>query len=631
MSLLPDHLIIDFDSTFCQLESLDELFAISLEDHPSRDEALREFEAITDSGMAGVLPFGESLARRVSLLRAGEVDIARLVPKLRQFVTDSIVRNRDFIAENHERIWIVSSGFRELIVPVVADFGILPDRVLANSFVFGSEGRIEGFDTANPLSQTGGKVMAVRGLELKGTIWVVGDGYTDYEIRREGFADRFFSFGENASRKVVNEVADQIVFSIDEVLYGLPVQKPVSFPKNKIKILLLENIHPHAHGMFAKDGFDVEVYSSALSEDELAEKIKDVSVLGIRSKTQLTAKVLGNASRLMAVGAFCIGTNQIDLSLCTKMGIATFNAPYSNTRSVVELALGEIIMLMRKIPDRSAAMHEGRWQKSAAGSREIRGKRLGIIGYGSIGAQLSVLAEAIGMEVWYYDLAEKLGLGNAKKCLSLETLLPEVDVVTLHVDGREANEYLIGRSELGMMKPGAIFLNLSRGHVVDVDALKENLASGHLGGASVDVFPEEPKNNQLPFVSPLQHLPNTILTPHIGGSTLEAQENIADYVPARLISYINTGDSSGSVNFPVVQLSEVQNGHRLLHIHQNIPGILAKINAVLADHQINILAQYLKTNEDIGYLITDVDQAYTQDTIKALKQIDGTVRFRVLY
>jgi D-3-phosphoglycerate dehydrogenase len=353
--------------------------------------------------------------------------------------------------------------------------------------------------------------------------------------------------------------------------------------------------------------------------------------LGIRSKTTVTKKVLGNANRLLAIGAFCIGTNQIDLEECQKKGIAVFNAPFSNTRSVVEMAIAEIIFLMRRFQDKSVGMHQGVWDKSATGSYEIRGKKLGIIGYGNIGAQLSVLAENLGMNVFYFDIIEKLALGNATKMNSLEELLATCDVITLHVDGRKDNKCLLDKEKIGLMKPGALLLNLSRGHVVDIPALKDALVSGHLGGCAVDVYPEEPINNKEVFESDLRGLPNTILTPHIGGSTLEAQENIARFVPGKIMEYINTGNTYNSVNFPNLQLPFLKEAHRLIHLHQNEPGVLAKINHVLASYQINIVGQYLKTNEKIGYVITDIDKVYDVEAIEALKNIPGTIRFRTLY
>lgn len=405
----------------------------------------------------------------------------------------------------------------------------------------------------------------------------------------------------------------------------------VSYPKDRINVLILENIHANAVALMKEEGYNVETYPAALDEDELVEKIANVSILCIRSKTEVTQRVLDNAKRLIAVGAFCIGTDQIDLNACLKKGVAVFNAPYSNTRSVVELAIGEIIMLMRNLPDKIAAMHRGTWDKSAKGSFEIRNKTLGIIGYGSIGTQLSVLAEALGMTVYYYDVVERLSIGNARRCHSLKELLEVADVISIHVDGRSSNEKFIGAREFDMMKAGVIFVNLSRGDVVDVEALRTNILSGKIRGAAVDVFPEEPKGNNNEFISALRGLPNTILTPHIGGSTTEAQMNIANFVPAMIRDYVNTGSTATSVNFPAMQLPKLENAHRLIHVHRNVAGVLANINSVLAKHKINIVGQYLKTNEEIGYVITDIDKEYSQDVRKELKAIEHTIKFRVLY
>lgn len=405
----------------------------------------------------------------------------------------------------------------------------------------------------------------------------------------------------------------------------------VSFPKNKIKVLILENIHKHAEEIFETESYEIEIIGRALSEEELCEKIKGVFILGIRSKTHVTAKVLEHANRLMAVGAFCIGTNQIDLSACAQKGVIVFNAPFSNTRSVVELAIGEIIMLMRRIPLMSSGMHKGIWNKSAKNSYEIRGKSLGIIGYGNIGSQLSVLAEAMGMKVYYYDLVEKLALGNAVKVDTLDELLSKVDVVTLHVDGRDENRMIFGEEHFKAMKSGSVFINLSRGFVVDIEVLAKYLKNGHIRGAAIDVFPQEPKSNQEEFISELRDSENVILTPHVGGSTEEAQVNIAEYVPARILDYINKGSTFGSVNFPNLQLPAQKDSHRLIHVHKNMPGILAKINARFSQHNINILGQYLKTNEQIGYVITDISESYPESMLEELKTIEGTIRFRVLY
>lgn len=395
-------------------------------------------------------------------------------------------------------------------------------------------------------------------------------------------------------------------------------------------MLLLENIHPLAEEILRAEGYQVETLSGSLTEDELIEKIGDVSLLGIRSATKLTANVFAHAPRLLGVGAFCIGTNQIDLPAAAASGVAVFNAPYSNTRSVVELTLGEIIMLARRTFERSQAMHAGAWNKSAAGSYEVRGKKLGIIGYGNIGSQLSVVAEAMGLQVCYYDLADKLSLGNAVRCDSLQELLAQSDFVSLHVDGRPSNKFLISAKELTHMKPGALLVNNSRGSTVDTDALAEALKTGKLGGAALDVFPNEPENGQ-EFISPLRGLPNVILTPHIGGSTQEAQQSIGEFVATKLISFINTGNTTLSVNVPNLQLPQLENAHRLIHIHKNVPGVLARVNNIITEKEANIVGQFLSTNESIGYVITDVEQRYSDDIKKQLAEMPETIRIRLLY
>lgn len=406
------------------------------------------------------------------------------------------------------------------------------------------------------------------------------------------------------------------------------VETPESHPP---RVLLLERIHPVAAGRFRDAGYEVEEVPGALQGDELAERLRDVTVLGIRSKTTLTRDIIESAQKLSAVGAFCIGTNQVDLDACLDRGVAVFNAPYSNTRSVVEMALGEMIILLRDILRKSTLLHQGVWQKSAPGAREVRGKRLGIVGYGNIGAQLSVLAEGLGMEVRYYDVAEKLALGNARPCRTLDELLESSDVVTVHVDGNPDNRDLIGAREFARMKDGVVFINLSRGFVVNLEALRAALASGKVAGAAIDVFPAEPKQDGDAFESILQGIPNVILTPHIGGSTEEAQENIGRFVPDRILDFLEKGSSTLSVNFPQLQLPELRDSHRVVHVHRNVPGILARINQVLAGQEINITGQYLKTNERIGYVITDIARDYAPDVVRELADIPATIRVRVLY
>ena len=623
--------VIDFDSTFTRVEAMDELIRISLKGKPEADFVAAEISRLTEEAMNGSLSFSESLRARVSLLNAGESHLKELIEVLREKVSGSFLRNRPFFEEFGKQVFIVSSGFREFIVPIVVDFGIPEENVFANTFRFDAAGMICGFDEDNFLSQDKGKVKLLRALSLPGEVYVLGDGYTDYEIREAGLANRFYAFTENVKREPVVSLADHHARSLEEFLFDNKLPMQVSYPKSRIKVLLLENIHPCAEALFREEGYQVECLPSALSEEELCERIGEVSILGIRSKTTLSAKVLERAGKLIAVGAYCIGTNQIDLDACLRRGVAVFNAPYSNTRSVVELAMGEMILLTRRMVEKSSLMHRGIWDKSAGNSFEIRGKKLGIIGYGSIGTQLSVLAEALGMQVLFYDVVDKLAIGNARKCQNLNQLLEQADIISLHADGRKSNTNLIAEAQFARMKDGVVFLNLARGHLVDIEALTAAIRSGKVRGAGLDVFPDEPKSNQEEFISELRGLPNVILSPHIGGSTEEAQFNIAEYVPGKIINYINSGSSYMSVNFPEIQLPELANAHRLIHCHENVPGILAKINQVLAGHSINIVGQYLKTNTSIGYVITDIDKEYNKEVIRDLRSIEQTIRFRVLY
>jgi len=405
-----------------------------------------------------------------------------------------------------------------------------------------------------------------------------------------------------------------------------------SYPRNKIKILLLENISDSAVAELEQSGYaEIKRLKGALGEADLIEEIKGVHILGIRSKTQVTEKVLENADKLLAIGAFCIGTNQVDLASARKKGIAVFNAPYSNTRSVAELVIGLCVMLIRKISDKNAAAHRGVWQKDAKGSFELRGKTLGIIGYGNIGSQVSVLAEAFGLNVIYYDVATKLPLGNARQIRDLNELLAQSDIVTLHVPADQTTRYMINEATLSTMKTGAILLNYARGEVVDLDALRVFIENGRLAGAAVDVFPEEPEKNGDEFVSVLQNLPNVILTPHIGGSTEEAQANIGLDVTAKLIKYLELGTSEGSHTVPAVNLPLQDETHRILHIHENIPGVLSEINSRLSEKGINILGQYLKTNDEIGYVILDVDTKLSGEALEILKEVKGTIKTRMVY
>lgn len=405
-----------------------------------------------------------------------------------------------------------------------------------------------------------------------------------------------------------------------------------SYPKEKIKVLLLENISDAAVKRFTSNGYtSVERLSKALPEEELIKKIKDVHLLGIRSKTQVTSRVLDSAEKLQAVGCFCIGTNQVNLNAATEKGIAVFNAPYSNTRSVAELVVGASILLIRKILDKNIAAHKGEWLKDARGSHELRGKTLGIIGYGNIGAQVSVLAEALGMKVIFYDIETKLPMGNASDVKTLKELMGQADVITLHVPETPQTKNLINKNNLKYCKQGSVIINYARGEVMDLDALRKSIEAGQVGGAAVDVFPLEPEKIGDIFTSPLQGLPNVLLTPHIGGSTEEAQQNIGEDVSSKLLNYLEKGMSWGSHTVPALSLPPQEGSHRILHIHNNVPGVLSQINGQLSKNNINIVGQYLKTNEEIGYVVVDVDKRLSKQATQVLKEVPNTIKIRLLY
>ncbi|MBN8877440.1 MAG: phosphoglycerate dehydrogenase [Sphingobacteriales bacterium] len=405
-----------------------------------------------------------------------------------------------------------------------------------------------------------------------------------------------------------------------------------SYPKEKIRILFLENISDLAVKNFQQQGYTkVEKITKALTEEELIKEIKDVHILGIRSKTQITQKVLDAAQKLQAIGCFCIGVNQVNLDAATRHGVAVFNAPYSNTRSVAELVIGLSIMLIRRIPDKNKAAHDGIWMKDAKGSFELRGKTLGIIGYGNIGSQVSVLAEALGMKVIFYDVETKLPLGNATDGKTLKDVLGKADVVTLHVPETSQTKNIINKTTLKYFKKGSILINYARGEVVDLEALRKALLEGQLSGAAIDVFPWEPEKNGDRFQSPLQDLPNVILTPHIGGSTEEAQQNIGEDVSIKLFNFLEKGITFGSHTVPALALPPQERSHRILHIHNNVPGVLSAINTELSKHNINIVGQYLKTNEDIGYVVLDVDKQLSNKAVQVLKDVKETIKVRMLY
>ena len=625
------YFIIDFDSTFIKSEGLEELAVIVLKNNPEKEKILTQIKELTQQGMTGAIPFSKSLRSRVSKIAPKRVDVEKLANYLKKQISPSIARNKHFFKTYKDNIFIISGGFKEFIFPVVKSYGIREDHIFANTFIFDKEGNYKGYDTKNPLSQDDGKVKLVKSFKLDGDIYVIGDGYTDYKLKELPTVKKFIAFTENIEREVVTNNADVVAQTFDEFLYKFDFPRSYSYPKSKIHVLLLENVHPVAQEIFSKEGYEVETLPQSLSEEELIKKIPSVSILGIGSRTNITQKVIDNAERLLTIGRFGIGVNNIDLKACKLRGIVVFNAPYSNTRSVVEMALGEIIMLGRRIFEKSTFLHKGIWDKSAKNCTEVRGKKLGIIGYGHIGSQLSVLAEMMGMDVYFYDIEDKMAHGKARQCETLEKLLSLADVISLHIDGRPENTNFIDEREFKLMKDGVLFVNTSRGHTVNADALVKYIKNGKIRGAAIDVFPNEPTSNKEKFISDLQNLPNVILTPHIGGRSEEAQRDMGEFVPEKVINFINTGNTILSVNFPNLQLPKQGSAHRLIHIHKNVPGIMAKINGILSEERINIVGQYLGTDPDIGYVITDINKKYDPKILEILKSIPNTRRFRVLY
>lgn len=617
--------IFDFDSTFIQLESFSILAELTLSDNPQKAKILKEIDDLTEQTMSGLYSFSEALKQRLSLLPIERHHIKKSIEILKTKITPSFSKNKNFFKKYSENIYIISGGFYELIKPIANLMGIPDKHIFANRLIFNYEGKVVGLDDTIPLVQDQGKVklMSLLNFDPEQTV-IIGDGYNDYEIKEAGYAQTFYAFTENIIRDHVVEKADAVINQLDDLF--MLTQIDYTPPDRSKNVLLLENIHESVEHYFKSNGYTVNRLKNALNEEELMKTLPQYQIVGIRSKTKLTAQILKQSPHLEAVGAFCIGTNQIDLNQCVQQGIAVFNAPFSNTRSVVELALGEIILLTRRAIALNRKINEGRWEKSSNGAHEVRGKTLGIIGYGNIGSQLSIVAEAMGMRVIYFDILDKLPLGNAKPLDAMNKVLSQSDIVTIHVDGRAENKHLISTPQFDQMKQGALFLNLSRDFVVDHSALYKALESGKISGAGIDVFPNEPHESGAVFNSDLLKFDNVFLTPHIGGSTQEAQKHIGDYVSKNLDHFITYGTSIGSVNFPPIDLPAIETEHRLIHIHKNVPGVLAQINSLLASFKNNIEGQYLKTNQEIGYVITDINHQVDNELIQALEKIPNTIK-----
>ncbi len=535
--------IIDFDSTFITCEVLEELAKISLQNNPKRKEILEEIVFMCNLGMEGKIPFQESLQRRLQLIKVHKNHLRTLIQTLKKKITPSIIKNRQFFLDNYLNIYIISGAFKECIIPITRPFGIDNSHILANTFIYDAKGNITDIDSTNRLAYKHGKAKAVDSLHLKGKIYVLGDGYTDYEIKKFGAANYFFAFTENIRRENVVKNADCVVKNFDEFLEL--INGKASTHKYKLKALLLEGIDQIAVDLLTKKSVEIEYMHRALSEDELCNKIADVDILGVRTRTYISRKALSYANKLRCIGAFCTGIEHINISAANKKNIEVFYAPFGSTRSVVELVIGSIIMLFRNVHDKSRKMHEGIWDKSSEGNNEIRGKTLGIVGYGHIGTSLSVVAEALGMKVVFFDIIDKLPYGNAKNCRSLDELLKISDVISIHVDGRKENTNLIGEREFQKMKDRVLFINTSRGHVVDYTLLTKYIKNGKVKGAAIDVFINSPMARGEPFSSPLQNLPNVILTPHLGGSTEEAQRGRGEFVAQKIIDFLDSSHPQG--------------------------------------------------------------------------------------
>jgi len=622
-------LVLDFDSTIVRAETMELLAEVALRGREDADEIVARVRRVTAAGMEGRLGIAESLEQRLGLFRANRSHLPAVVRRLKAAIDPSFVAQGRLLALMRDRVLVVSSGFHECIAPVVKELGLRTDRILANRLRFGADGAILGVDPSGPLARDGGKVVALREQGIDGPIVVIGDGTTDMELGALENVSMTIAYTGSTARHAAIARAGGVASTFDGALRlaGL-VRGPGG--QSRADVVLVESIHPAAAAAFAAAGHVVRLLPGSPDDETLARELPGALAIGVRSKTRIHDGLLAMAPELLAAGAYCVGTDHIDLGGCADRGVAIFNAPYANTRSVVELALGEIVMLLRRTIEASARLHAGQWAKTADGCHEVRGRRLGIIGYGSIGSQLSVLAEALGMDVIYHDVAERLALGNARPVESLDELLRTADVVTLHVDGRPGNRNLVGDREFRKMRDGAIFLNLSRGGVVDLKALAKHLRSGKIGGAAIDVYPEEPADGKQPFASELCGMANVILTPHVGGSTLEAQQRIAEQVSARLIDFLRDGRTVGSVNFPAVDVPPLAAGRRLVHVHHNRPGAMAGLNGVYARHRINIVGQHLNTNDRIGYAVTDVERSGGREVEGELAKAKHTIRFRVL-
>ncbi len=641
-----NNVIFDFDSTIINAEGVELIIENALARVGEEQAgALRtQLHDLTLKATNGEMPLGEALRTRFQLAPVMRADVEKAAALILNSITPMVAETIEALRRAGRQIFIFSTSFDEIVRPVTDALLVPRDHVFSNQLIYDFTGRVMGINENNPLFFSVGKGFLAEQLKnegrLPGRTAVVGDGSTDLSLRKNNIAQIFVYF---SGTQVLEEIRQQADFAIERFNQLLPLffseaeyshqQAETDEAEEKSdaptpRAILLENIHDKAVALLRESGVELETHKGGWEESGLIKSAQGAHLLGIRSQSRVTAGVIAALPDLWAVGAFCIGINQVDLEAAAKAGIPVFNAPYSNTRSVAELVVGETIMLMRRIFEKSAAAHQGKWLKAAAGCSEVRGKRVGIIGYGHIGSQVSILFENLGMSVVFHDVVDKLPLGNARRAKDLPALLEQVDVVTLHVPDTPETRGMIGAAALQRMKPGAFLINSSRGRVVDMEALQVALQSGRLAGAAIDVFPQEPNHTVEVFTCPLQGLENVILTPHIGGSTEEAQENIALYVSDKLVHFLRTGNTRGAVNFPEVDMPRMPGTHRILHIHKNVPGVLAKINSVFARRGINVAGQMLQTNEHIGYLVVDVDHHISGHVLELMRHITETIKIR---
>lgn len=592
--------IIDFDSTFTQVEAMEELAAISLKNDPEKEAIIEQIKHLTDLAMDGKMPFSKSLKARIALLSAKKYHINMLVNKLRKKVSPSFARNKEFFKKYQGRVLIVSGGFKEFIAPVVKSFFIEEDCIYANTFIYDKKNNIIGSDEENPLAQEGGKVKLLKQLKLKGQVIAIGDGYTDYQMRESGMAEQFFAFTENIARERVLAKADYIAPSLDEILYKMKLPMALSYPKSRINAVLLGKETFATESYFKLEGYNV-IKRESLTNKAITD-LNNASIIVSSLKQEIPN--LNTFTKLICLAVWGTNNDQFNAFIAQQMAVPIFSSPFANTRSVVELGLGFMFQLSRQ------------------SNSELRGKKIGIIGYGNAGSLMGVLAQNLGMDVLYFDEKDRAPLGNAMACKSVIDLLKKSNYVVL-LQSKNAGTILAER-ELKQMQTNACLINLSYDNSVSVQTAVKLVQQKKLLGFAMDF---QQKENHLKIKQNSQ----IITTLSQRNSTIETQQNIANFTSEKIIQYINTGNISRSLNFPDIQLPALQGSHRFIHIHKNKPGLLAKINAVLAKHKINITGQYLKTNETLGYVITDVAKKYDNEVISELKKIDATIKFRVIY